>query len=70
MAGMLQVITYLLSFYLIVKGVEVLQIALASDREKRRAIITIGVFTLIACIIAAFGFTYLQDIQAQSMSRQ
>ena len=35
MAGMLQIITYLLGFYLIVKGFEVLQIGLASNRQNR-----------------------------------
>ena len=29
MAGMLQIITYLLAFYLVMKGVEILQIGLA-----------------------------------------
>ena len=43
MAGMLQIITYLLAFYLIVKGVEILQIALASNREHRAGLIAIGV---------------------------
>jgi hypothetical protein len=32
MAGMLQILTYLLAFYLIIKGIEVLQIGLASSR--------------------------------------
>ena len=39
MAGMLQIITYLLSFYLVMKGAEILQIALASNREKRLSLI-------------------------------
>lgn len=39
MAGMLQIITYLLAFYLVVKGIEILQIALASNRDKRGSII-------------------------------
>lgn len=34
MAGMLQIITYLLAFYLVMKGVEILQIGLASSREN------------------------------------
>ena len=35
MAGMLQILTYLLGVYLVVKGIAVLQIALASNREGR-----------------------------------
>lgn len=69
MAGMLQIITYLLAFYLVVKGVEILQIALASNREKRGGIITLGVLVLIACMLAAGGFVTMQDEQAQSLSR-
>ena len=69
MAGMLQILTYLLTFYLVVKGIEVLQIALASNREKRGGIIVLGVLTLVACILAAGSFSYMQDIQARSMSQ-
>lgn len=69
MADMLQIITYLLAFYLIVKGFEILQIALASSRERRAGIISLGVLVLIACIVAAAGFVTMQDEQAQSMSR-
>ncbi len=68
MAGMVQILTYLLCFYLVVKGIEVLQIALASGRESRGAMITLGVLTLIACIGAAFVFAFLQDNQASSLS--
>ena len=69
MAGMLQIITYLLAFYLVIKGVEILQIALASNREKRSGIILFGVLVLIACIVAAAGFVSMQDKQATSLSR-
>ena len=67
MAGMLQIITYLLSFYLAMKGVEILQIALASKREDRAGIITIGVVALVVCIAAGLYFSSMQDQQAQSM---
>jgi uncharacterized membrane protein HdeD (DUF308 family) len=70
MAGMLQIITYLLAVYLIVKGIEVLQIALASSREQgRSAIVGIGVITLVGCVLAAGYFVTMQDEQAKSMSR-
>ena len=69
MAGMLQILTYLLAVYLVVKGIEVLQIALASTREKRGGIIALGVLTLIVCILAAGSLTYMQDIQARAMSQ-
>jgi uncharacterized membrane protein HdeD (DUF308 family) len=68
MAGMLQIITYLLCFYLIVKGIEILQIALASGRENRRPMIILGALTLAACVLAAFAFIGMQDSQASSMS--
>jgi len=69
MAGMLQILTYMLAFYMVLKGVEILQIALASNREKRGGIIAIGALTLMACILAAFAFVALQDGQAESLSR-
>jgi len=69
MAGMLQIITYMLAFYLIIKGIEILQIALASNREKRVAIIILGVLVLVACVVAARAFTVMQDNQAMSLSQ-
>ena len=69
MAGMLQIITYLLSLYLVIKGIEILQIALASNREHRGGIILIGILTLAVCVVAALGFSWMQDQQAKSMSQ-
>jgi len=68
MVGMLQIITYLLAFYLVMKGVEILQIALASAREKRSAMIALGVLCIVACVIAAIAFVVMQDNMAQSVS--
>jgi len=68
MAGMLQILTYLLAFYLVIKGIEVLQIGLASNREKRAGIIVLGVLTLAVCVFAAVGFVTMQDRQAESLS--
>lgn len=69
MAGMLQIITYLLCFYLVVKGIEVLQIGLASNRPNRAGPIALGACVLIACLVAAGGFITMQDEQAKSLSR-
>lgn len=69
MAGMLQIITYLLAFYLIMKGVEILQIALASNRENRQGIILLGALAILACLFVAGATVRMQDKQAESMSR-
>jgi hypothetical protein len=69
MAGMLQIITYLLGFYLIMKGVEILQIGISSSRTDRVPMIAIGVISILACAIAAYSFIKWQDEQAQSMQR-
>ena len=69
MIGMLQIITDLLAFYLVVKGVEVLLIGLASNRENRNQIILVGKLTLAACVIAALSFTSWQDNQASTISK-
>lgn len=69
MVGMIQVLTYLLAFYLVVKGLEILQIALASNRDKRAGIILFGALVLAACIVAALAFVAMQDQQAMSLSQ-
>jgi hypothetical protein len=69
MAGMLQIITYLLAFYLVMKGVEILQIGLASSREGRTGLISIGIVSLVACISAGAFFVKIQDEQALSLQR-
>jgi len=66
---MLQIITYLLGIYLVVKGVQVLQTGLASSRENRGLLIAIGVATLITCSVSAAVLVSWQDEQAKSMSR-
>lgn len=66
MIGMLQILTYVLAFYLVIKGFEVLQIALASPRSDRTGIILLGVFVLAACVIGAIGFVAMQESQAAS----
>lgn len=68
MAGMLQIITYLLGFYLVIKGVEILQIGLASNRPSRSLVIAIGLLAVGACVIAAFSFVKMQDDQAEVVS--
>jgi hypothetical protein len=69
MAGMLQIITYLLCVYLIFKGVEILQIALMSSREDRAFGLVIGVMSLLICIGAAYFFYTFINSQAGAMSR-
>jgi hypothetical protein len=68
MAGMLQIITYLLAFYLVIKGLEILQIGLASGRANRTGLILVGCGALVACSLAAVLFVAMQDAQARSLS--
>ncbi len=69
MAGMLQILTYLLSFYLVMKGVEIFQIGLASSRPIRAPSLVIGGLALMACIVAGVGFSLMQDEQARTLSQ-
>lgn len=69
MAGMLQIITYVLCFYLVIKGIEILQIGLTSARNDRVGVITVGALTLAACIIASVSFVGMQDDQANAVSK-
>jgi hypothetical protein len=54
--GMIQIVTYVLAVYLVLKGIEILQIGLAPTRENRDAVIAIGVLALVVCIVATFAF--------------
>jgi len=69
MAGMLQILTYVFCFYLVVKGIEIWQIGFASSAPSRDTAMTIGVVMVIVCLVAAIGFATMQDNQAQSLSR-
>jgi type VI protein secretion system component VasK len=62
-----RVCVYLLAFYVVIKGIEILQIALASPRQDRSWIIVLGVLVLGACIITAFVFVAMQDYQASKL---
>jgi uncharacterized membrane protein len=68
MAGMLQIITYLLAFYLVIKGVEILQVGMASSRQNRGILLAVGCVSLAACVAAAAFFVFLQDEQARALS--
>jgi hypothetical protein len=59
MVGMLQIITYLLCIYLVFKGVEIFQIALASPRvdSSRGAALILGGITIAISVIAAIAFS-------------
>ncbi len=68
MVGMLQIITYLLCIYLVFKGYEILQIALASTKENKEGIITMGVIALVASVLIAIAFVGWIDEMASSIS--
>ncbi len=68
MVGMLQIITYLLCVYLVYKGWEILQIALMSNRENRTGGLVLGVVAVVGSFIASAIFTYMIDLQANSVS--
>ncbi len=68
MTGMLQILTYLLAFYLVIKGIEILQIGLSSSRPNRSGVIALGLLTVVGCAIAAGTFTSMQDTQAEHVS--
>ena len=68
MVGMLQIMTYLFAFYLVVKGLEFVQRALAAPEGYRRRSMTLALVVLGASIgVAAWGST-AQDQQAKSVS--
>ena len=66
MAGMIQILTYMFAFYLVVKGVEILLAALAT---QRRGLVAVAALTLLCCVAAAIGFCFIQDRQAMSLGQ-
>jgi hypothetical protein len=68
MAGMLQIITYVLCTYMVLKGIEILQIGLASPRPDSKGIVIWGGIVLAVTVIAAICFVQVQDQQAESLS--
>ena len=68
MIGMLQIITYMLAFYMVIKGCEVLQIGMASNRDSRATLLVFGGLVLLACVAAAYGFVVMQEDMASSVS--
>jgi hypothetical protein len=69
MIGMMQIIIYMLAFYMVLKGLELVQIALASGRTDRKPLFILGGVVLAACVIAAGAFVALGNEQAKSVSR-
>lgn len=69
MVGMIQVLTWMLGVYLVVKGVEVVMLAACSARpdDERRKLIVVGVLTLTACIVASCALVLIQEMQAHSI---
>jgi uncharacterized membrane protein (DUF485 family) len=67
MVGMLQIITYLLCVYIILKGIEIFQIGLMGTAERRKIGMAIGAVMIVASIGAAGVFTYLITIQANEI---
>lgn len=63
---MLQIIGWLGSFYLVVKGFELYQRGVTSEGEKQNAAGAIGRWAVIMCTIAAIAFVVLINRQADS----
>jgi len=69
MAGMLQIITYLLCVHLIYKGWAILQMAIMSTRPDRKAGIIGGTLAVLGSVILSGAFVQWIDSQAQSLSK-
>jgi hypothetical protein len=68
MVGMLQILTQLLCFYLVLKGVEMVQLSFAARPERAGISMLIGMIALAASIIGAVLFAQMQDAQALAVS--
>lgn len=68
MAGMLQIITYLLCVYLIFKGIEIFQIANVKSRENEGRGLVLGAVMVAVGVIAALVFYTWINQQAESIN--
>lgn len=70
MVGLMQIMIYMLSVYLIYKGVEILQVALMSSRPSRTIGLAIGAVAVLCAIVAAAGFSLWADQVATSIGER
>ena len=70
MVGLMQIMIYMLSVYLVFKGVEIFQIALMSVRSNRTGGMVIGIIAVAIAIVAAAGFSFWADQVAASIGER
>ena len=70
MVGLMQIMIYMLSVYLVFKGVEIFQIALMSARSNRTGGMIIGILAVAIAIVAAGGFSFWADQVAASIGER
>ena len=70
MVGLMQIMIYMLSVYLVFKGVEIFQIALMSVRSTRTGGMVIGIIAVAIAIVAAAGFSFWADQVAASIGER
>jgi hypothetical protein len=63
----MQLIGYLLCFYLVFKGFEIFQVALCSTKTEKGGAMTLGVLAIIAAVILAFFFAVAFSLQGSQM---
>jgi hypothetical protein len=68
MVGMRQLGIYLMSIYLVFKGVEIFQLALTSARPQRGAAFLLGVLAVVASLAVAGGFVFFTEQFASSIA--
>jgi hypothetical protein len=67
---MIQIIGLLLCVYLVFKGFEILQIAVASPKEPKGGAVALGIITLLASILLAVIFAAWLIEAGSQMSNQ
>lgn len=68
MIGMLQILTYLLAFYLVVKGFEFIQRAMVAPEQYRRGAGMLATVVFIGCVVVAIASVVSQDDLAMRLS--
>lgn len=70
MVGLMQIMIYMLSVYLVFKGFEIFQIALMSGRSNRTGGLIIGILAVAIAFVAAGGFSFWADQVAASIGER
>lgn len=69
MVGLMQIMIYLLSIYLVYKGVEIFQVAFVASEysRNRKAGVVIGILAIVVAIFIGLAAVFMADSMAEKI---